>query len=105
MFVRGCLPRARTGTRPFATSSFSTEGRRSAKGAMANPRDGNCASHCWAVAVWLFWNEPSARSEEQTSELQSLMRISYACFCLKQKQSQQISVTTIFGIKPIDNNS
>src|SRR3546814_10216152 len=26
-----------------------------------------------------------ARSEEQTSELQSLMRISYAVFCLKKK--------------------
>src|SRR3546814_7394260 len=26
-----------------------------------------------------------ARSEEHTSELQSLMRISYAVFCLKQK--------------------
>src|SRR3546814_3749961 len=26
------------------------------------------------------------RSEEQTSELQSLMRISYAVFCLKQKR-------------------
>src|SRR3546814_2650849 len=28
----------------------------------------------------------SARSEEHTSELQSLMRISYAVFCLKKKQ-------------------
>src|SRR3546814_9188083 len=28
------------------------------------------------------------RSEEHTSELQSLMRISYAVFCLKKKQSQ-----------------
>src|SRR3546814_11139620 len=28
------------------------------------------------------------RSEEHTSELQSLMRISYAVFCLKQKQKQ-----------------
>src|SRR3546814_9596673 len=27
----------------------------------------------------------SSRSEEQTSELQSLMRISYAVFCLKKK--------------------
>src|SRR3546814_6996708 len=27
--------------------------------------------------------EPDVRSEEQTSELQSLMRISYAVFCLK----------------------
>src|SRR3546814_2653660 len=29
--------------------------------------------------------EPVARSEEHTSELQSLMRISYAVFCLKKK--------------------
>src|SRR3546814_5592669 len=28
------------------------------------------------------------RSEEHTSELQSLMRISYAVFCLKQKQQE-----------------
>src|SRR3546814_3881073 len=28
---------------------------------------------------------PSPRSEEHTSELQSLMRISYAVFCLKKK--------------------
>src|SRR3546814_1413078 len=30
-----------------------------------------------------------ARSEEHTSELQSLMRISYAVFCLKKKQKCQ----------------
>src|SRR3546814_5979545 len=30
--------------------------------------------------------ENSARSEEHTSELQSLMRISYAVFCLKKKK-------------------
>src|SRR3546814_18415261 len=29
---------------------------------------------------------PSVRSEEHTSELQSLMRISYAVFCLKKKK-------------------
>src|SRR3546814_7292077 len=29
---------------------------------------------------------PCARSEEHTSELQSLMRISYAVFCLKKKK-------------------
>src|SRR3546814_5889326 len=36
---------------------------------------------------------PSAgrpRSEEHTSELQSLMRISYAVFCLKKKKQQNI---------------
>src|SRR3546814_10029379 len=30
-----------------------------------------------------------ARSEEHTSELQSLMRISYAVFCLKKKKHKQ----------------
>src|SRR3546814_7139800 len=32
------------------------------------------------------WPPPSARSEEHTSELPSLMRISYAVFCLKKKK-------------------
>src|SRR3546814_7031274 len=31
----------------------------------------------------------AARSEEHTSELQSLMRISYAVFCLKKKKSKK----------------
>src|SRR3546814_11028867 len=31
----------------------------------------------------------SGRSEEHTSELQSLMRISYAVFCLKKKKKNQ----------------
>src|SRR3546814_3436963 len=33
------------------------------------------------------------RSEEHTSELQSLMRISYAVFCLKKKKQQTIIST------------
>src|SRR3546814_7523213 len=32
---------------------------------------------------------PRGRSEEHTSELQSLMRISYAVFCLKKKKKKQ----------------
>src|SRR3546814_1263313 len=32
---------------------------------------------------------PGRRSEEHTSELQSLMRISYAVFCLKKKNRQK----------------
>src|SRR3546814_7626704 len=38
-----------------------------------------------------------SRSEEHTSELQSLMRISYAVFCLKKKNKQshqQLTITT-----------
>src|SRR3546814_4522114 len=31
---------------------------------------------------------PAGRSEEHTSELQSLMRISYAVFCLKKKKNK-----------------
>src|SRR3546814_8428515 len=31
------------------------------------------------------------RSEEHTSELQSLMRISYAVFCLKKKKNQRVN--------------
>src|SRR3546814_2723679 len=34
----------------------------------------------------------SQRSEEHTSELQSLMRISYAVFCLKKKKKKYIKI-------------
>src|SRR3546814_4137701 len=37
------------------------------------------------------WVSPKSRSEEHTSELQSLMRISYAVFCLKKKKKKQIN--------------
>src|SRR3546814_2721777 len=39
---------------------------------------------------------PTQRSEEHTSELQSLMRISYAVFCLKKKNSNYSSFFTLF---------
>src|SRR3546814_10083486 len=42
---------------------------------------------CGATAVRL---DRAARSEEHTSELQSLMRISYAVFCLKKKKKTTI---------------
>src|SRR3546814_2605427 len=35
----------------------------------------------------MFQPLPEGRSEENTSELQSLMRISYAVFCLKKKKN------------------
>src|SRR3546814_5541770 len=34
------------------------------------------------------WHLENGRSEEHTSELQSLMRISYAVFCLKKKNNE-----------------
>src|SRR3546814_3232847 len=39
----------------------------------------------WYSCSWIY------RSEEHTSELQSLMRISYAVFCLKQKKHKSSS--------------
>src|SRR3546814_3970994 len=40
------------------------------------------------------WWFDLGRSEEHTSELQSLMRISYAVFCLKKKNKLQSTTTT-----------
>src|SRR3546814_2175701 len=51
------------------------------------PWPGPCRS---SRTTW--WPAPKPRpirSEEHTSELQSLMRISYAVFCLKKKKRQQ----------------
>src|SRR3546814_5891179 len=39
------------------------------------------------------WARCRSRSEEHTSELQSLMRISYAVFCLKKKTRQHRTTT------------
>src|SRR3546814_4500102 len=45
----------------------------------------------WCACGWACGerkgNESRGRSEEHTSELQSLMRISYAVFCLKKKKN------------------
>src|SRR3546814_2553318 len=39
-------------------------------------------------------NEPGVRSDEHTSELQSLMRISYAVFCLQTQTKKTITTNT-----------
>src|SRR3546814_8070373 len=41
-----------------------------------------------------------SRSEEHTSELQSLMRISYAVFCLKKKNKPHYATKTYDAIEP-----
>src|SRR3546814_7705101 len=49
------------------------------------------------TALWLasgtYTRTATVRSEEHTSELQSLMRISYAVFCLKKKKKKQCNIT------------
>src|SRR3546814_2016174 len=47
---------------------------------------GRPGSSCWVI------RSGSARSEEHTSELQSLMRISYAVFCLKKKYERIVVI-------------
>src|SRR3546814_4635405 len=67
----------------------------------AHPTRGlDCPSY--SVVVLAQWQlvslhevpvSPSIRSEEHTSELQSLMRISYAVFCLKKKNKTKRNKT------------
>src|SRR3546814_3274695 len=45
-----------------------------------------CARNCTAAIKHTLAIHERHRSEEHTSELQSLMRISYADFCLKQNK-------------------
>src|SRR3546814_1800430 len=45
-----------------------------------------------SLSLWLGAPAQAQRSEEHTSELQSLMRISYAVFCLKKKKFNKIKL-------------
>src|SRR3546814_1177591 len=60
----------------------------------------------WAAALGLMTGSAAllgsgaplilyGRSEEHTSELQSLMRISYAVFCLKKKKKYRYQLSTV----------
>src|SRR3546814_6330964 len=51
----------------------------------------------WPSSHSAAWSTPKPRSEEHTSELQSLMRISYAVFCLKKKISLLLLYTILFS--------
>src|SRR3546814_2237985 len=50
------------------------------------PLTSSVAKRIWRPEISEY--SRSARSEEHTSELQSLMRISYAVFCLKKQKKQ-----------------
>src|SRR3546814_7242111 len=51
---------------------------------MGRQRMSRCPNNRWLRAYFARNPVPVARSEEHTSELQSLMRTSYAVFCLKK---------------------
>src|SRR3546814_7092558 len=52
------------------------------------PRQGSGSGNHGFICNELAYR-PFSRSEEHTSELQSLMRISYAVFCLKKKNKNK----------------
>src|SRR3546814_2103366 len=63
---------------------------------MRRPATVGCTVRPARFNNWLPTDPSSAlkrRSEEHTSELQSLMRISYAVFCLKKKNKLQLHQT------------
>src|SRR3546814_1377635 len=51
----------------------------------------------WKKSAMSCSTSARARSEEHTSELQSLMRISYAVFCLKKKKhtTEKLQITVL----------
>src|SRR3546814_6960896 len=65
----------------FAGGLSSGRGRKSFKPQQRGPYEGSTQPGRHRPKV--------ARSEEHTSELQSLMRISYAVFCLKKKKNNE----------------
>src|SRR3546814_9686893 len=71
----------------FSASVFSGQPN-VAIGQMSDENQVSNTSSSWRSATSapsLYFARTSGRSEEHTSELQSLMRISYAVFCLKKK--------------------
>src|SRR3546814_3612571 len=84
-FIAGILARRggiemRVASLPFAVTAFPFMLLASIKIWLSTIDSGFAASHPHVMAG-------VDRSEEHTSELQSLMRISYAVFCLKKKQN------------------
>src|SRR3546814_3227053 len=77
-----CILTLSTYAQPFQTSS----------GASFMPRGSRLRnSQNSRIASVKPVRRPLTRSEEHTSELQSLMRISYAVFCLKKQHAQYLT--------------
>src|SRR3546814_7034617 len=68
------------------------DGRRDGRARTSYPDERPARQGC-ARCLLVLHRDRQPRSEEHTSELQSLMRISYAVFCLKKKKTK--STTTI----------
>src|SRR3546814_8380958 len=87
-----CVERARLGARCPARGRTRTRCRReaAARRVSGGAADGGERRRPGVRFLRLFGPQalrPDRRSEEHTSELQSLMRTSYAVFCLKKKRT------------------
>src|SRR3546814_10438047 len=58
-----------------------------------------------AVLATVRWLRRQIRSEEHTSELQSLMRISYAVFCFKKTNASAVTPLTFVSHTAAASNS
>src|SRR3546814_1563684 len=85
--VAGQAGRTASGRGDRRVAQDARQGGAAGTGVAAGARAGDGAGD--DVGLRRLW-----RSEEHTSELQSLMRISYAVFCLKKKRNM-ITLTTI----------
>src|SRR3546814_8035119 len=69
------LPRPTSAPEPFGVPALP-------QGLKSEPKPHQRDAFAWLAEAW------GRRSEEHTSELQSLMRLSYAVFCLKKKSKR-----------------
>src|SRR3546814_8123142 len=114
-----------SGARPAASSAIFAAATARSTAASSSPAAPRCIRSCksWSrgrcatrdfirhpgegrdLNVTLFRNGEIPRSEEHTSELQSLMRISYAVFCLKKKKRTQDNNTQPILHIQLDHNT
>src|SRR3546814_10782948 len=72
------------------TGDAASAGGASARTQLARPSSSTSSRMSGRTRVTLSTStSPRSRSKEHTSELQSLMRISYAVFCLKKKKKKK----------------
>src|SRR3546814_8184437 len=93
--VQGAAPAAtRAGTVAMVSSSGTTSSSSSQVMGVDTcaPTLGRTLHAPNTVLCGAFWLKSTKRSEEHTSELQSLMRISYAVFCLKKKKTTHYKI-------------
>src|SRR3546814_25984 len=88
--VRGEVYMPRAGFEKYNEQARASEGKIKP---LVNPRNA-AAGSLRQLDPRITARRPLARSEEHTSELQSLMRHSYAVFCLKKKKNRNRPSTT-----------